>query len=227
MSETPENPIGPTPESPPKPRKLPQQSRSRILVGSIKQACMMILESEGPSALTLMRISDVSGVAIGSIYQYFPNVDAIVALLYEDLANAEIETAIERARTQHPHSLENYLASLISGTLSFHSRMLRLDKKFHQRFYRTFDLTSWYNHQVGDPQASPRVIERMLREHIQDYPARDPEMEAATMTYAFQGAIQDAIKYHPHYIDSPEFAKALLRMALGLLSLQPQNLKEN
>lgn len=82
----------------PKPRKLPKQGRSRILVDSLKQACLQILQREGQKALTATRIASVSGVAMGSLYQYFPNVDAIVVAAYEDLLltqgeNSPSETA--------------------------------------------------------------------------------------------------------------------------------------
>ena len=64
-------------------RKRPVQSRSRALVDAVEQACLQILDEAGEAALTVARISELSGVAVGSIYQYFPSKDAIVALLYE------------------------------------------------------------------------------------------------------------------------------------------------
>lgn len=223
MSDTSEETFIDNPESPPKPRKLPQQSRSRILVDSIKQACMMILEDVGPSGLTVTRISDVSGVAMGSIYQYFPNIDAIVALIYEDLIEADIEIARKKVSSYHKRSLEDSLNSLIRGTLSFHSRMLKLDRKFHQRFYHTFDLSRWFNQREGDPLASARAIQEILELHRAEYPVSNSEMEAAILNSAFQSTILDAVKYHPEYVDSPDFSQALVRMALGLLGLQPEN----
>src|SRR5690606_40557400 len=86
-------------DSLPKPRKLPQQGRSRLLVESTKQACLQILQKEGPRALTATRIAEVAGVSMGSLYQYFPNVDAIVATVYEDLTIQEIEIALKRWET--------------------------------------------------------------------------------------------------------------------------------
>ena len=39
----------------------------------------------------MARIAEVSGAAVGSIYQYFPNKDAIVAMLYERVLDQESE----------------------------------------------------------------------------------------------------------------------------------------
>ncbi len=55
------------------------------------QACLHILDEEGEEALTVARIAEVSGAAVGSIYQYFPNKDAIVAMLYERVLDQESE----------------------------------------------------------------------------------------------------------------------------------------
>jgi AcrR family transcriptional regulator len=216
MSDIDPNP----PLEPPKPRKQPKQTRSRILVESIKQSCLMILEESGPQGLTVTRISEISGVAMGSIYQYFPNIDSIIATLYEDQIEADILIAHEKVRGGYQNkSLEASLSSLIRGTLSFHSRMLKLDQDFHRRFYHTFDLTRWYNQRAGDPHASGRALQNILETHKEEYPFRNPAMEAMILDSAFKGTILDAVKYHPEYIDDPEFAEILLRLGTGVLGL--------
>ena len=72
-------------------RKRPNQSRSRALVEAVAQASLRILDEGGDEALTVTRIAELSGAAVGSIYQYFPNKDAIVALLYERVLDEESE----------------------------------------------------------------------------------------------------------------------------------------
>jgi AcrR family transcriptional regulator len=222
MTDPKEDPYNEREQTPPKPRKMPQQSRSRILVDSIKQACQMILEKEGPRGLTVTKISDVSGVAMGSIYQYFPNVDAIVATLYEDLIEADVEIARKKVGKRYrEHTLEASIASLIRGTLDFHRRMLKLDEEFHRRFYQTFDLNRWFNQRAGDPEANIKVIREILVAHQHEYAMRDPDMEAFTMVAAQSGAILEAVKYHPEYIDDPKFEEGIVRLGLGLIGLQP------
>ena len=83
--------ISSSPRQLPTPRKRPNQSRSRALVEAVAQACLHILDEEGEEALTVARIAEVSGAAVGSIYQYFPNKDAIVAMLYERVLDQESE----------------------------------------------------------------------------------------------------------------------------------------
>lgn len=207
---------------PPRPRKLPQQSRSRLLVASIKEACLKILQQKGPRALTASEIAEVSGVAMGSIYQYFPNVDAIVATVYEELIEQEVRTAIQHlSASHHQVTLRDSMAALIEGTLAFHRRMLALDKDFHQRFYQTFSLTKWFNRLAGDPQAATRLIYDLLVAHQDEVPLQNPEMEAFVVTSALNSVVLDAVKTHPEYLESPDFTDCLLKLTFAVLRRQP------
>ncbi|MDI3336978.1 TetR/AcrR family transcriptional regulator [Defluviimonas aestuarii] len=69
------------PKNKPKPRKVPVQTRSRATVEAILEATARILEAEGLEAVTTNRVAERAGVSIGSLYQYFPSRDAILAEL--------------------------------------------------------------------------------------------------------------------------------------------------
>lgn len=60
-----------------KPRKSPHQERAVATVEAILQASAYILIKGGYSALTTNRIAEKAGVNIASLYQYFPNKQAI------------------------------------------------------------------------------------------------------------------------------------------------------
>lgn len=81
-----------------KPRKVPQQARSRALVEAILEAAIRILEEDGAARFTTKRVADRAGVSVGSLYQYFPNK---LALLRELQAREEHDTlsAIETLLT--------------------------------------------------------------------------------------------------------------------------------
>lgn len=207
---------------PPRPRKLPQQSRSRLLVASVKEACLKILQQKGPRALTASEIAEVSGVSMGSIYQYFPNVDAIVATVYEELIEQEVRTAIEHLSATHRQvTLRDALTALIEGTLAFHRRMLALDQDFHQRFYQAFSLAKWFNRLAGDPQAATRLVYDLLVAHRDEVPSSNPEMEAFVVTSALNSVVLEAVKFHPEYLQSPDFTDCLLKLTFAVLGRQP------
>ena len=70
-------------EVPVTPRKEPRQPRARATVDAILLAAAHILKTEGFERATTNRIAERAGVSIGSLYQYFPNKQAVVAALRE------------------------------------------------------------------------------------------------------------------------------------------------
>jgi AcrR family transcriptional regulator len=207
---------------PPSARKRPKQSRSRMLVDSVKQACLKILNEQGPGKLTAVRLSDVSGVAVGSIYQYFPNIEAVIASVYEDLIEEEIQNSRGEAKLNWPNmTLAEYVRTLARGTIAFNLRMLALDRDFHQRFCSSFELQAWFNRKRGDPRAATREIFKILVANQDKYPLRNAEVQAFIITSAFRSTILDAVKYHPEYLEDPDYPDYLVYLCLGVIGARP------
>jgi len=62
-------------------RKRPQQQRAKMIVESILEGTQKCISEQGILQLTTPKISEKSGVSVGSIYQYFENKDQIVSEL--------------------------------------------------------------------------------------------------------------------------------------------------
>ncbi|WP_417686897.1 TetR/AcrR family transcriptional regulator [Roseibium sp.] len=61
------------------PRKLPRQRRAAATVDAVLEASARILEREGLPGFNTNEIARLAGVSIGSLYQYFPTKEAILA----------------------------------------------------------------------------------------------------------------------------------------------------
>ncbi|MEN9822232.1 MAG: hypothetical protein RLZ04_658 [Actinomycetota bacterium] len=68
-------------DSPTSPRKIPRQERSRRTVERILDAAARIFHEQGYAAATTNDIADEADVSVGSLYQYFPNKDALLVAL--------------------------------------------------------------------------------------------------------------------------------------------------
>ena len=66
-----------------KPRKDASQERSRARVDALVEATARILVREGFDKASTNRIAEVAGVSVGSLYQYFPGKEALVAAVME------------------------------------------------------------------------------------------------------------------------------------------------
>lgn len=65
------------------PRKSPLQSRARVTVEAILEGAAHILERDGVAGYNTNAVAERAGVSIGSLYQYFPNKDALTAALVD------------------------------------------------------------------------------------------------------------------------------------------------
>ena len=64
-----------------RPRKLPRQARARHTVEAIIEASARILEEQGHGGFTTNGVAALAGVSIGTLYQYFPDKDALLGAL--------------------------------------------------------------------------------------------------------------------------------------------------
>src|ERR1700677_2697215 len=65
-------------------RKAPRQARSTRLVEDTLEAAVRILARDGARRFTTARVAEQAGVSVGSLYQYFPNKEAILFRLQTD-----------------------------------------------------------------------------------------------------------------------------------------------
>jgi len=78
------------------PRKRPRQGRATATVAAVVEAAARILEAEGLGGFNTNAVAAKAGVSIGSLYQYFPGKDAILAALIRREAEA-FDAALTRA----------------------------------------------------------------------------------------------------------------------------------
>ena len=65
-------------------KKSPRQARSKQLVNDVLEAAVRVLAREGASRFTTVRVAEEAGVSVGSLYQYFPNKEALLFRLQAD-----------------------------------------------------------------------------------------------------------------------------------------------
>ena len=109
------------------PRKRPTQERSRETVRAILEAAARIFEQVGVDAATTDRIAERAGISVGSLYQYFPNKDAIlVALAHCHLLETAGALAPGLAALDANPGLEEALLPLVHAVVKLHSVRSRL-----------------------------------------------------------------------------------------------------
>lgn len=93
-----------------RPRKSPVQARSAATVEILHVAAIQVLTQEGLSRCTTTRIAERAGMSVGSLYQYYPNRDALLAAVLEKHLDG-IAGAVEHACGEHRGKPVSQMAS--------------------------------------------------------------------------------------------------------------------
>jgi len=110
------------------PRKSASQRRSRLTVDALLEATARILIREGFDKASTNRIAEVAGVSVGSLYQYFPSKEALVAALI-DRHNQEVMQAVQGELAEAVNlPIEQAVRKLVAVAVKAH----RIDPKLHR-----------------------------------------------------------------------------------------------
>lgn len=102
------------------PRKQASQTRSRVMVDALVEATARILVCDGFDKASTNRIADVAGASIGSLYQYFPSKEALVAAVidrHDSQIMRRVRTALSDIAAQ---PIERAVRSLVAVAVDAH-----------------------------------------------------------------------------------------------------------
>lgn len=95
-----------------KPRKSPVQARSAATVETLHIAAIQVLTQGGLSRCTTTRIAERAGMSVGSLYQYYPNRDALLAAVLKKHLEG-IAGGVEHACSEHRGKPVSQMASAL------------------------------------------------------------------------------------------------------------------
>ena len=171
------------------PRKTPLQARSAVTVEAIAEATIQVLLTAGLDRLTTNRVAERAGVSVGTLYQYYPNKQALLYALLDDHMNKgskAVEMACEEARGKPlPEMLSDVVQRFVDA------KMARAD--ISKALYRI-------STDVGGPALVKRTVDRSrkaLEAVIQTAPelSQPPDKFAIEMMLsAMSGAVRSVLE---------------------------------
>ena len=187
-------------------KKEPRQARSKASVQAMVQACARILESRGYAGLSTNAIAEVAGVSIGSVYEYFPGKDAIVARLVQDMV-AEV-----RAMLEGRLALTDSRNDLNSAMRYFLGAIYRLMRK-HRELLRVLVFQVPYLHQLPATRQLEIELQQVLMAGL-DYTREQYSLNAQQhtlylMTTSVAGTLMHLVLVAPPAMDPEGILDAL------------------
>lgn len=134
-------------------RRQPVQERSRRRVERIRAAALELLETQGVDAVTTRAIAQRAEVPVATVYQFFPNRDAILQEIVTDHLDRRDAEGAAILGALAPASL----AEVAHGIFEFHYQHLRNHPHLVNLHY-----TSLASGQLADPRARRTVFANAL-----------------------------------------------------------------
>jgi AcrR family transcriptional regulator len=102
------------------PRKTPRQSRARATHDAILDAAAHIIAGGGLAAFNTNAVAERAEVSIGSLYQYFPNKDALMVALIERTQRQQLARVQAAAGALQEADLETTIRMLVRAAQQHH-----------------------------------------------------------------------------------------------------------
>ena len=194
------------------PRKLPSQERSQRTVERILDAAARVFHEQGYSAATTNDIADEADVSIGSLYQYFPNKDALLVALTKrhiESTSSELTNILSRL------PVVTEFAEIIRAVVNFLVEQHELDD-LHLLVMHSAPRTKEINDELERSKTQLVEVASQLLEHASI--PKDQRMLIARMVVAtIDAGVHDVIIRQPRGKKRQAAIDLTIATALGIL----------
>lgn len=196
------------------PRKIPRQSRARATVRAIIEATAQVLAHAGFERMTTAMVAERAGASIGSLYQYYPNKQALAAAVidhYGEVFAARFAEAIAAPG----ETLARAVDALVATAFQDHPH----DPRLHQVLIEIAPRVGRAEHRKALSARIAALIEARLRRHADELAADlDPAEAAAMLEAVLETAAHRALEQHPAGLPTARLAAQCRRMIMAYLT---------
>jgi len=186
---------------PPRPRTVPRkiavQERSRDTVEAILAATARILVHEGYDRASTNKIAEAAGVSIGSLYQYFPSKEALVAALIErhseEMQNV-VREALVRVVDSPVHEAARELVRLM---IASHG----IDPKLHKVLTEQVPRIGRLDRLFAMEAQITALVRAYLERHQDEIVPEDLDIAAFVLVQAVEALTHGAVVRNPELLD--------------------------
>jgi len=199
------------------PRKNPKQERSRATVDAILEATARVLVEVGYERASTNRIARIAGVSIGSLYQYFPGKEALVAALVErhvDRITALLDQAFDRIEELPPRDAARALVTAVLSAQAVDGDLHRLLIEQIPRVGRLQRITD----------VERRFAERTrdyLKSHRRESAIRNADIAAPLIVYALHGILFGLARTNPAQLQDDAVTDEIVALVTRYLGGSP------
>ncbi len=183
------------------------------MVEAIVEATARVLVREGYEGTNTNRIADVAGISVGSLYQYFPSKEALVAQLIAR-HTAEMWALYEAKLAELEGApLEHCARELIRLHLDAH----RVDPKLHRVLMEQVPRVGGLA-KVNDvlDRVTALITAQLERRRAEIVP-QDPALAAFVVVHTVESISHQAVLQRPDLLDGDELVEEMLAIVMRYL----------
>lgn len=197
-------------------RKAPQQKRAMATLEALMTATARILVQKGYEGATTNHIAVAAGISVGSLYQYFPNKEALVAELVERQMTEEMEVLSRVLPALRGGPLREGVRKLLDAMLEIHRRDPALRRIIIEQVPRVGRLAKMLDLQSQIAQ----VIRNHLEERCEEIRPRDLDMAAFILVHSVEAVIHGSVYKRPEYLGREKFVEELTELVVSYLGAE-------
>ena len=195
------------------PRKTAAQARSRATVDALVAATARILVKEGFDKASTNRIAHVAGVSVGSLYQYFPGKEALVAAVIERHQREIMQTVRGELALVLALPLDQAIRRLVAVAVKAH----RVDPKLHRVLAEQIPRVGKLEKLATFDRENYALFRTYLESHRDDLRIDDLELAAFVCVTSIEALTHNAVLHHPEAL-SDKAMDALIDEAARLVT---------
>jgi AcrR family transcriptional regulator len=198
------------------PRKEATQGRSRVTVDALVEATARILVKEGFDKASTNRIAEVAGVSVGSLYQYFPSKEALVAAVIERHQQEIKQTVRGELAEVLALPVEKAVRRLIAVAIKAH----RVDPRLHHVLAEQIPRVGKLEKLATFNRENYALFRDYLESHRQEVRALDLDLASYICVTSIEALTHNAVLHHSRML-SDEAMETLIeegaRLVVGYL----------
>lgn len=199
------------------PRKLPRQARSEATVKAILQAAAQVFERHGYAAATTNRIAQRAGVSIGTLYQYFPNKDAIlVALVHQHLAESTAALQPHLLRLKSGAGFEDVLPDIVSAMVAMHA----LAPGLHRVLFEETQLPATLRAEIDELEDQLTDLAAQALANDPSTAPTDPRLAARIVVGVIEGLTHRLVLRPPPGVSPDAIAREITELVRAYLEIR-------
>jgi AcrR family transcriptional regulator len=179
-------------------------------VEALLQATARVLTRDGYDRTSTNRIAEAAGVSIGSLYQYFPTKEAIVAALVAREVEAQYQLFADKLAEVIDAPVPAAARALIEAYVASH----RLHPKLHKVMLEEIPRVGALGRVVELQLRAEDLMRAALEHRHRELRGLDAGMAAFLISCAVDGVLQGAVMRRPGVIDDPMLVDELTELVL-------------